>query len=455
MRRYISRMPVHEEPPIIPPLAESGKEDYQRLWKPGFLIAILAIALIAIAFTAFFMTLYGYLDKLIWLENDFVLSNRWTIPAGVLIFSFLVGLCQKYLHAPNVIHGSVMESMRKGQAGSDYRTFPGAFLSSICSLLSGASIGPEGTIATMVSQIAIWIRTKAKIVRDSHDAPLGFDMAALASAFNGIIGSPAFTGVLATEFQMGEKNVFKFLIWNLVAGLVGYFFYLSLGFTSFAALLPFPPLENLSAMMVVSAIVLGIIGSFLAIFTGLCLKGAGELMEKRFGKRIVLRTVAAGIVIAVVCYFLPELLFSGEAQIHAIVQNPAAFGIGMLLMLAILKLVLFSLSFKGGFLGGPVFPILFASTLIGLALSLAFPGIPVGIFVLCIEAATIAFALGAPLTAILLVVVVSNPSPYLAALIVTSVATALVLGALLKPIMEQRTREKAAPAAGQTPNAGI
>jgi len=50
---------------------------------------------------------------------------------------------------------------------------------------------------------------------------------------------------------------------------------------------------------------------------------------------------------------------------------------------------------------------------------------------------------------------VSNPSPYLAALIVTSVATALVLGALLKPIMEQRTREKAAPAAGQTPNAGI
>ncbi|HQA80202.1 MAG TPA: hypothetical protein PLV96_05345, partial [Methanoregulaceae archaeon] len=81
--------------------------------------------------------------------------------------------------------------------------------------------------------------------------------------------------------------------------------------------------------------------------------------------------------------------------------------------------------------------------------------IPVGIFVLCVEAATIAFALGAPLTAILLVVVVSNPSPYLAALIVTSVATALVLGALLKPIMEQRTREKAAPAAGQTPNAGI
>ncbi|MDD1708051.1 MAG: chloride channel protein, partial [Methanoregulaceae archaeon] len=144
-----------------------------------------------------------------------------------------------------------------------------------------------------------------------------------------------------------------------------------------------------------------------------------------------------------VCYFLPELLFSGEAQIHTIVDNPAAFGIGMLLLLGILKLVLFSLSFKGGFLGGPVFPILFASTMVGLALSLAIPGIPVGIFVLCIEAATIAFALGAPLTAILLIIVLSNPSPYLAALVVTSAVTALVFGALIKPVMERRIHEKA------------
>jgi H+/Cl- antiporter ClcA len=95
--------------------------------------------------------------------------------------------------------------MKEGRAGSEYRTFPGAFLSSICSLLSGASIGPEGTLSTLVTQIAIWIRTKMRIVRDSHDTHLGFDVAALASAFNGVIGSPVFTGVLATEFQIGKK----------------------------------------------------------------------------------------------------------------------------------------------------------------------------------------------------------------------------------------------------------
>jgi H+/Cl- antiporter ClcA len=438
-------MPAPGEPPVIPALAEPEKED-SRLWKPGFLLAIVAIALIAIAFTAFFMSLYGYLEKVIWLENGFVLANRWTIPAGVLVFSFLVGLCQKYLHAPNEINGSFVESMKEGRAGYEYRTFPGSFFSSIFSLLSGASIGPEGTIATMVSQIAIAIRTKVRIVRDSHDTHLGFDVAALASAFNGIIGSPVFTGVLATELQIGQKNAFRFLIWNFVAGLAGYFFYFSLGLASFASLITYPPVDDITAVMVACAIALGLIGSFLTIYTGLCMKVLGRVMDRGFGENIVLRTVSAGVVIASVCYFLPELLFSGEAQIRAIVENPAAFGIGLLLLLAILKLALLALSFKGGFLGGPIFPILFASTMVGLALSLAFPGVPVALFVLGIEAAAIAFALGAPLTAILLVVVLSAPSPHLTALVVTSVVTALVFGALLKPVMERRKREASGPA---------
>jgi H+/Cl- antiporter ClcA len=284
-----------------------------------------------------------------------------------------------------------------------------------------------------------------RIVRDSRDTHLGFDVAALASAFNGVVGSPVFTGVFATELQVGEKNhAFRFLIWNLVAGLVGYFFYLALGFTSFAAMLTFPQVDEISIVLVACAIALGLVGILLALFTGICMRGLGSVIEKSIGERVVLRTVAAGILIGVVCYFLPELLFSGQAQIHAIMKDPAAFGIGMLLVFAVLKLVLLALSFKSGFLGGPLFPLLFSSTMVGLALSLAFPGVPVALFVLCIEAAAFAFALGAPLTAILLVVVVSNPSPSLVALIVTSAVTALVLGALLKPILERRLRKGAA-----------
>src|SRR5437879_918618 len=75
-----------------------------KLW------AILLIALIAIAFTALWLGVYGRLNSAIW-SNSFVTSNRWTIPVGVIALSLLVGLTQKYLRAPNVIHGGFVEAI--------------------------------------------------------------------------------------------------------------------------------------------------------------------------------------------------------------------------------------------------------------------------------------------------------------------------------------------------------
>jgi H+/Cl- antiporter ClcA len=53
----------------------------------------------------------------------------------------------------------------------------------------------------------------------------------------------------------------------------------------------------------------------------------------------------------------------------------------LLFIMAVLKIALLALSFKSGYLGGPIFATLFICTMIGLALSLMFPWIPVGIFV--------------------------------------------------------------------------
>src|SRR5262249_40214586 len=87
----------------------------------------------------------------------------------------------------------------KGTA-TDYRTFPGALLSSLCSLLSGASVGPEGPVAILVSDIAAWMRHRLRI---APTAALGFDVAALSAAFYGIVGNPLFTGIFATEYEVG------------------------------------------------------------------------------------------------------------------------------------------------------------------------------------------------------------------------------------------------------------
>jgi len=392
---------------------------------------IVFIALIAIIFTVAYLEIYGLLNHLIWFEEGVLKPPRWAIPVGVLAFSLLVGLCRKYLHAPTVIHGGFTESLKGGGEKPDYRTFPGALLSSLFSLLSGASVGPEGTITVLIGYISSYTRDRLKI--SSPTAALGFDVAALASAFNGIIGNILFTGIFATEFQVGgSRNALKFLTWNLLAGTIGYLAYLLLGLPSFARSIPFEPISELNLAYIIYAVVLGILGALLAVFMGLSMQAAGWVMERAFGDAVITQTLAAGAIIACIGYFIPELLFSGEGQIHGILADPARFGVGMLLFMAILKVLLLALSFKSGYLGGPIFPVIFSSTLVGLALHLLFPGIPVSIFVLCIEVAAIALALGAPLTAILLVVVVGTADQNMIVLLVISAVTAMLLGAAAK-----------------------
>jgi H+/Cl- antiporter ClcA len=395
---------------------------------------IVLIAFIAIAFTAIWLLTYESLNALIWM-NDFVTANRWTIPAGAVFFSLLVGLCLKYLHAPDVIHGGMTDSMKGEGAHSDYKTFPGTLLSSFLSLFSGASVGPEGPLAFLVMEISAWTRVKLNIL---NEVSLGFDVAALASAYNGIVGSPIFTAVFATEFNVGNKDALKFLAWNLLAGIIGYLFYYLLGLQSFYSLMEFPAVEQVTFRYVMYAIILGILGAIIAILIGLVMKGMGNAIERAFKDRIMTRILFAGVVIGAVCYVIPELMFSGEASIHSIISNPAQFGIALLLVMALLKVFLLALSFKSGYLGGPIFPTIFTCTMIGLALSLMFPGIPVGIFVCCLEVAVITLALGVPLTAILLIAVLSSVSQNLLALLVVSAVVAMVLGFAIRELREKR-----------------
>ena len=401
---------------------------------------IILIALISIIFTAVFLILYSLLDNAIWFNTDFMTTNRWMIPVLVLAFSLAVGLCQKYLNAPTAIHGSFVDSLKGSGEKADYRTFPGALLSSLFSLLSGASIGPEGTVVVLIGDISCFIREKWNIANESSNEALGFDVAALASAFNGIIGNVLFTGIFATEFQVGGKNhAFRFLIWNLLAGAIGFIFYTSLGIQSFAEMIPFPSITDLNLAYVVYAVILGVVGALLAVFAGLSMQKIGTIMEKSFHDKPVQRILAAGIVIAAIGYYFPNLLFSGEKQIHSIIQNPSEFGITMLLIMAILKILLLALSLKSGYLGGPIFPILFSSTMIALALNLAFPGVPLCILVMCIETAAITLALGAPLTAILLVAVVGTANPYMLSLLTLSAVTAMILSLAFTKKKENRS----------------
>ncbi len=432
--------PNSSGPPQDTTQAEPSAQAPSRYPKIRFVVIL---GLVAIIFTALWLGAYEWLNKAIW-DNSFVKSNPWTFPVGVLFFSLLVGLAQKYLRAPNVINGGAFESMKGEGAGKiDYTTFPGALLSSFFSLLSGASVGPEGPLAFLIQDITAWISEKLHVAEESR---LGVSLAALASAYNGIIGSPLFTGVLATEFQVGSKELgITFLAWNLLAGVIGYFFFTLLGLPVFAKYIPFTPISSLKPEYALYAILLGLVGALITVLISVSFQLFGRIMG-RFGDRVVLRALAAGVIIAIVGYYFPEVRFAGETQIFPMIQNPVAYGVGLLLLFALLKILLLGLSFKSGYMGGPTFPALFSCTMVAMALSLLFPSIPVSILVLCTEAAAVSLLLSAPLASILLVAIVGTADPYLIALMCLSTVTSMFVGFAVRRLMARRAANKEAAA---------
>jgi len=404
---------------------------------------IVFIALITGAFGLAFFASLGFLTSVIW-QNDFVAANRWTIPVLVLLFSFFVGLCGKYLRAPNSIRGGMQELLKGDDFHPDFSTFPGALLTAFFSLLSGASVGPEGPLTTLVTLIAGWFGMKLKLAEQTR---LGFALAGAASALNGLIGNPLFTALIVTELEgSNRKGALQFLTWNLVAGAIGYFFFALVGFPAFASSIPFTPVTTVTLAYTLDAVVLGIVGALVALFIAISFQGIGMTMDRVFKDRFVVRVMSGGIIIAIVIYFLPELMLSGEAQIHPIISNAAAYGVLMLLAFAILKVLLFALSFKSGYLGGPIFPTLFSATMIALAISLLFPSVPLALLFTCIVAATIALVLGAPLAAILLTAVIATSNAYELGYITLATATALLIGAAFKQRSAQRAARQSVPA---------
>jgi H+/Cl- antiporter ClcA len=402
---------------------------------------IILIGFVSIFFTIVWLSTYLFLEHLIWL-NDFVVNNRWFLPVGVLIFSLLVGLTIKYLHSPTLIHGGTKESITGGEEIS-YRRFPGTLVSSFSSLLSGVSVGPEGPLGFLVEEIAGWFNSKLNISQESKH---GLKVAALASAYNGVVGNPVFTAVLATELQERNKDSLWFLGWNLLAGAIGFLVFILLGLHPLLASIVFPGLQSMEVIYIAYAIILGVIGAMVAFFIAFSFQLFHRLMAKMEDK-VVWRALVAGTVTAVIVYFIPELMFSGEVQIHQIIDDPGSYGIALLLLFVVFKVLLLGLALKSGFLGGAIFPTLFACTMLALALSLVFPGIPLIILVLCIEGATVSLILGGPLTAILLVVLVGTLGSgglemYLIALIVVSIVVSMVMGAIFKRLISRQAAPK-------------
>ncbi len=192
---------------------------------------------------------------------------------------------------------------------------------------------------------------------------------------------------------------------------------------------------------------LGLIGGAVGLLFMLSLSRLQRLFQP-MKTHVVLRGLLGGLGMGLIGALLPLTLFSGESETTDLITHAAEIGVLMLIVLGVAKLFATSLLLATGWKGGYIFPIMFASVALGLAVSLLLPGVPVAVTVAATMAGALVAALKAPLFAALFttVLVQKETAPV--------IAVAVVVSALLAALLALRAARRAADQAQPLPPDG-
>jgi len=407
----------------------------------GLYLHVIVVSLIGgFAVMAWFIV-YDWLNKLIW-DNGFMTGHAWMFPVICLPFSLLVGLLVKYAKAPSNLDGSMLDSLTGDVMKLVWKDLPAAVATSLASLFSGAVLGPEGAIGNIASKVAAMYCDLFKIPPDRRPKLI---FASVASGYNGLLENPVFTAVLGTEIAGTKEEGMSTLPAALIGGGVGYGVFLLLHEAGFANFLHLPPVQSFRLIDAVLMVPLALLGLVLAILTAAFMKVSAAYFG-RFKDRILTRALIAGAIFSVVGVFAPVVMFSGETQIQTVIKGAAGYGIALLLVMAVGKLALMSVGFKSGFLGGPTFPVVYASVCTALAIGIVFPSMPIAILVAGVMSGAVYALFRTPLMVVLLTAFMLDAKPDLIALIVLAVATVMIAMPPLQQRMAAQQAAKKAPA---------
>jgi H+/Cl- antiporter ClcA len=400
---------------------------YYRLMAYAALFGALS-SLLAVGY----ITLYNQGIQFFQQVNLFVLNiNVWPLilstGAGIII-----GLVIKFLgqHA-----GLGVAQRQYAQTGRlNPRHLPSILLQAFTALWSGAAVGPEGPLVFLSGGVGSFICDRLKIQKDDVQVLV---YSSIAGAFGGFFGSPVIGAVGAFEYMfIKELNFYRHLIPGLIAAAVGYGVYFAILQTTYLGIYDFPDYASPRLVDLWWALLVGVIAGFVGIMFKLIF-GIVHLVFAPLSKRPILRAVIGGVIIGIIGSFIPLTLYSGQDQLLQIIHNPAAFGIGLLLLMIVVKALLTSTSFATGFEGGPVFPTLFMGGTLGLAISQILTFIPQGVAVTAGMAGVACAILPLPLTIALLLGFFGGQTDLLPVIVIGAVIGFIVSKAVT-PLLPKR-----------------
>jgi H+/Cl- antiporter ClcA len=334
----------------------------------------------------------------------------------------LIGMVIHWLGNPGEI-GLIIDNIHLNGGRLSIDRNPSMILSSLLSIASGGSAGPEAPMVQVTGSIGTWLADRFQM---QGEALRNFSIAGMASGFTVLFGAPLGGAFFALEILHHTHVVeyYEAILPAIVASCAGYLVFAAMTHLGIGPAWHFPQYHIENIYNFAEAIEYGVIGAiagwiFIAIFR------CCERLSDTLRKPIYVRTTLSGLVLGIISVCFPLTRFFGEHQLEKIVEGN--FSISFLMGLAIAKMIAISVTVTGGWRGGIIIPLFFVGACLGKLASIAHPEFNASLAMICIMAALNSTVTRTPISTTLLLAKLAGLSTF------TPVLFASMTGFLLAP----------------------
>lgn len=354
------------------------------------------------------------------------LSGPWWVVAVMTVAGLVVGIIHRYTSAEEL---NAFEAVDKGYM--DPKPVPSSLLASLVSLIGGFSLGPEVPSGFLAAGLGTWISQRRNMDPKTTKTNV---LSSVSGAYAGLFSSPLAMIIILLESDHKQNVIYYGTL--LIAGLaavIGFsVFYLfnGLNYSSLLGILS-PPVYHLQSWHLGASVLLGILAVPFALIFVIFNRVFARMAEPLSSKPI-LRSTLGGFALGLLAIVIPSTIGLGTTEMSLVTQQAAELGVLLLLVFALAKIMALSGALNFGFIGGPIFPLLFVGSCLGAALNLIFPQIPLGLALGCMIVAVPAAIVPIPIAlgAIGIVIIGLSPGNALPVFISALVAYSVTHGLL-------------------------
>ena len=298
-------------------------------------------------------------------------GNPLAIVGATLLGAFLIGFLKiKWGKYPEVAHHTISEL--KTNHTVPYTPVFKNLTVALFVLVFGAGVGPEAALLSSLVMLSVWQSDKLRYL---------------------FFNQEKFLTLKKTEQLKRMTHPTKYLKtykeehapihpkWKQLKTIINTLFVFN-GLFAFTMLMKLTEQPSFISKMGISNWQLKELILFIPLFViGILVGKAFILLRKQMKKWFnfwqdapIKKALLGAIAISLMAIFLPSLLFSGQTSLGAVPESYLHYSVFFLLFLVLLKLVFLEICLNTGWVGGDIFPIVFASILFGFALSQVFSG---------------------------------------------------------------------------------